>query len=62
MPYAHRRIHDADAHVVETADMLRECADPSVRARLPRSFLAALAPGEDDRLMAAFRAKHADPA
>src|SRR5215510_6249375 len=62
MPYAHRRIHDADAHVVETAEMLRECADPVVRARLPRSFVAALAPGEDERVVAAFRAKHADAA
>jgi predicted TIM-barrel fold metal-dependent hydrolase len=62
MPYAHRRMHDADAHVMETADMLRECADPAVRARLPRSFVAALKPGETDRLMASFRAKHADPA
>ncbi len=33
-----------------------------MRARLPRSFVAALKPGEDERLMAAFRAKHADPA
>jgi predicted TIM-barrel fold metal-dependent hydrolase len=55
-------MHDADAHVMETAEMLRECADPSVRAKLPRSFVAALAPGEDDRLIAHFRAKHADPA
>jgi predicted TIM-barrel fold metal-dependent hydrolase len=62
MPYAHRRIHDADAHVMETAEMLRECADPQVRERLPRSFVAALAPGEDERVLAAFRAKHADPA
>ena len=28
MPYAHRRMHDADAHVMETAEMLRECAEP----------------------------------
>jgi predicted TIM-barrel fold metal-dependent hydrolase len=62
MPYAHRRMHDADSHVMETAAMLHECAEASVRAKLPASFVAALAPGEDERLMAAFRAKHADPA
>jgi predicted TIM-barrel fold metal-dependent hydrolase len=62
MPYAHRRMHDADAHVMETAEMIREHADPGVRERLPRSFVAALSPGESDRLMDAFRAKHADPA
>src|SRR5262245_20833578 len=61
MPYAHRRMHDADAHVMETAEMIRGCAEPAVRAKLPRSFVAALSPGEDERLMAAFRAKHADP-
>jgi uncharacterized protein len=61
MPYAHRRMHDADAHVMETAEMVRECAEPAVRAKLPRSFVAALAPGEDDRLISAFREKHADP-
>jgi predicted TIM-barrel fold metal-dependent hydrolase len=61
MAYAHRRMHDADAHVMETAEMVRECADPAVRAKLPRSFVAALSPGEDDRLVSAFRAKHADP-
>ena len=55
-------MHDADAHVMETAEMLRECAEPAVRERLPRSLVAALSPGEDERLVAAFRAKHADPA
>ena len=48
MPYAHRRMHDADSHVMETAEMLRECADPAVRAKLPPSFVAALSPGEDE--------------
>ncbi len=62
MPYAHRRMHDADAHVMETADMLREHAEPAVRERLPRSFVAALSPGESDRLVSHFREKHADPA
>src|SRR3990172_9239343 len=62
MPYAHRRMHDADAHVMETAEMLRAQADPAVRERLPRSFIAALSPGENDRLVGAFREKHRDPA
>jgi uncharacterized protein len=61
MPYAHRRMHDADAHVMETASMLVECADPEVRRKLPPSFVAALSPGEDDRLVSHFRAQHADP-
>jgi predicted TIM-barrel fold metal-dependent hydrolase len=55
-------MHDADAHVMETADMLREHAEPAVRERLPRSFVAALSPGESDRLVGHFREKHADPA
>ena len=55
-------MHDADSHVMETSEMLRAHADPVVRARMPRSYVAALSPGEDDRLVGAFRAKHADPA
>src|SRR5215468_463674 len=55
-------MHDADSHVMETADMLREHADAAVRERLPRSYVAALSPGENDRLVGAYRAKHADPA
>ena len=54
-------MHDADAHVMETAEMLRECAEPAVRAKLPLSFVAALSPGEDEKLVSHFRAKHADP-
>src|SRR5262249_20817996 len=55
-------MHDADSHVMETADMLREHADAAVRERLPRSYVAALSPGENDRLVGAYRAKHADAA
>src|SRR5215470_3092866 len=55
-------MHDADSHVMETADMLREHADAGVRERLPRSYVAALSPGENDRLVGAYRARHADPA
>ena len=45
MPYAHRPMHDADAHVMETTEMLHACAEPAVRAKLPPSLVAALAPG-----------------
>src|SRR5687767_501145 len=62
MPYAHRRMHDADSHVMETAAMLFECADATVRSKLPPSFVAALSPGENERLVSHFRVKHADPA
>jgi predicted TIM-barrel fold metal-dependent hydrolase len=61
MTYAHRRMHDADAHVMETTEMLRECADPDVRAKLPASLVGGLSPGEDEKVIAAFRAKHSDP-
>ena len=60
MPYAHRPIHDADAHVMETADWLREHADPDIRARLGEIYLSTVAPGED-RLIERYRACHADP-
>ena len=60
MAYAHRLIHDADAHVMETTAMLHACAEPAVRAKLPPSLIGGLAPGEDERVLGAFRAKHAD--
>jgi predicted TIM-barrel fold metal-dependent hydrolase len=61
MPYAHRPIHDADAHVMETSDWLVRWADPDVRERLPRVFLGSVRPGEE-KLLAEFRRRHADPA
>jgi predicted TIM-barrel fold metal-dependent hydrolase len=61
MPYAHRPMHDADAHVMETTAMLHACAEPAVRAKLPESLIGGLSPGEDERVLGAFRAKHADP-
>ena len=60
MPYAHRRIHDADAHIMETPDALAAHADPGIRERLPPVYVSTVKPGED-RLIEAFRAKHADP-
>ncbi len=61
MPYAHRPIHDADAHVVETPDWLEPWADPSLRERLPPIYVATVKPGEE-RLIDRLRAKHADAA
>jgi len=54
-------MHDADAHVMETAQMLRECAEPAVRAKLPHSLVAALSPGEET-FIDDLRRRHADPA
>jgi predicted TIM-barrel fold metal-dependent hydrolase len=61
MPYAHRRIHDADAHVVETPDWLEAWADPGVRERLRGLRLGGVRPGEVG-LIERFRERHADPA
>jgi uncharacterized protein len=61
MPYAHRPIHDADSHFMETPDWFHAFADPDVRDKLPPVFVATVGPGED-RLIARFRAQHADPA
>ena len=40
MPYAHRPIHDADAHFVETPEWFHEFADPDVRAKLKPVYVA----------------------
>jgi predicted TIM-barrel fold metal-dependent hydrolase len=61
VPYAHRRIHDADAHVVETPDWLAPFADPPTRERLRTLRLGGVRPGEVG-LIERFRARHADPA
>jgi predicted TIM-barrel fold metal-dependent hydrolase len=61
MPYAHRPMHDADAHVMETPDWLVAHADPGVREKLPPVYVATVRPGED-RMIDTFRARHADPA
>lgn len=52
MPYATGRLfHDADAHIMETADWLRDYADPGFRDRLPDIMTGVLAPGEDKRVL-----------
>ena len=61
MPYAHRPIHDADAHVMETPDWLDAFADAATREKLPPIYVSTVKPGED-RMIDRFRAKHEDPA
>ena len=61
MPYAQRRIHDADAHFMETPDWFHAFADPDVRDKLPPVFIASVKPGEE-RMIDAFSARHRDPA
>ena len=61
MPYATGRvIHDADAHILETPDWLLPFADPEIRPRVPRLYLATTKPGEDT-LIEKFARQHADP-
>ena len=61
MPYAHRPMHDADSHVMETPDWLHPWADPAIREKLPPIYVATVRPGEE-RMLDTFRARHADPA
>jgi predicted TIM-barrel fold metal-dependent hydrolase len=58
MPYAHRDIHDADAHFMETPTWFHEFADPDVREKLPQ-LMFTVAPGEGD-LIDHHRKLHAD--
>jgi len=50
MPYADAvpefTLHDADSHVMETADFFRDFADPDVRARMKPLEIGAVRPGE----------------
>ena len=61
MPYAHRPMHDADAHFVETPEWFRVFADPGVRDKLPPVFVGSVKPGEERRIDE-FAARHRDPA
>jgi predicted TIM-barrel fold metal-dependent hydrolase len=60
MPYAHRPMHDADAHFMETPDWFRTFADPAIRDQLPRNFLASVKPGEHTQIDE-FESRHRDP-
>jgi predicted TIM-barrel fold metal-dependent hydrolase len=60
MPYAHRRIHDADAHVMETPDWIHPYAEPGIREQLPPIYVSTVKPGEE-RMIDRLRAQHADP-
>jgi predicted TIM-barrel fold metal-dependent hydrolase len=60
VPYAHRPIHDADAHVVETPDWLEPFADPDVREKVGSIYVATVKPGEE-QLIDGFTRKHRDP-
>ena len=60
MPYAHRPIHDADAHFMETPDWFSAFADPDVRRKLPPVFVASVKPGEE-RMIGRFESLHRDP-
>ena len=60
MTYAHRAIHDADSHFMETPTWFHEFADPDVRDKLPQ-IIGGVAPGEEE-LIDRHRALHADPA
>jgi predicted TIM-barrel fold metal-dependent hydrolase len=61
MAYAHRRIHDADAHIMETPGWLVDYADPELREQLAQVRVSAVRPGESE-LIEKFRAQHGDPA
>jgi predicted TIM-barrel fold metal-dependent hydrolase len=62
MSYAEgRRIHDADAHIVETPDWLEPYADPAVRPKLQPIYVSTVKPGEE-RHIDTIRARRADPA
>jgi predicted TIM-barrel fold metal-dependent hydrolase len=59
MPYAHRPIHDADAHVMETSDWLHAHADPGIREHLEEIHLSGVKPSEVQRIER-LRARHGE--
>jgi uncharacterized protein len=54
-------LHDADSHVMETANFFRDFADPDIRARMKPLQISAVRPGETD-FIELLRGKHRDPA
>ncbi|MBT6591323.1 MAG: amidohydrolase family protein [Rhodospirillaceae bacterium] len=63
MPYVtNRAIHDADAHIMETPEMLADFADPRFRAQIGSHDFAHLMGGEGaEALFDELRATQADP-
>ena len=65
MPYADAvpgfTLHDADSHVMETADFFRDFADPDVRAKMKPLPIGAVRPGETS-FIDELRVRHRDPA
>ena len=63
MPYVtDRAIHDADAHIMETPEMLADFADPDVRERIGSQQFAHLMGGEGaGEMFAEMRQNHKDP-
>src|SRR6185503_16858263 len=55
-------IHDADSHILETPEMLRDCADPDIRDRIdPQFFFHAIG---SERILddfSVYSRNHADP-
>jgi predicted TIM-barrel fold metal-dependent hydrolase len=60
MPYAHRPIHDADAHFMETPGWFDAFAEPAVRAKLASFVPGAVKPGEVSQIDRV-AARHRDP-
>jgi len=54
-------LHDADSHVMETADFFRDFADPDVRAKMKPLPIGAVRPGETS-FIDELRVRHRDPA
>ena len=55
MFHAHRPIHDADSHFMETPDWFHRFADADVREKMPPVFVASVRPGEE-RMIERFEA------
>ena len=63
MTYApsHRAFYDADSHIMELPDFLRDYADPAVRDRIPQvSYAASLVTDEEVADIVANGGRHAD--
>ena len=57
---AHRPFYDADSHIMELPDFLRDYADPSIRDRIPQvSYSASLVTDEEVDVIVANGGRHA---